>query len=85
VNTPFFISPAYCVPRMTISLCFRLISMLVELVMKLLYCRIQEHTRQYRAVQSDLKAVQIQVRLMAMLVELVMKLLYCKHRAVQKQ
>jgi hypothetical protein len=38
---------------MTISLCFRLMSMLVELVMKLLYCRQLSSTWQHKAVQSQ--------------------------------
>jgi len=33
LKTPFFISPAYCVPRMTISLCLRLMSTDVAEVM----------------------------------------------------
>jgi hypothetical protein len=33
LKTPFFISPAYSVPRMTISLCFRLMATLVDDVM----------------------------------------------------
>jgi hypothetical protein len=33
LNTPFFISPAYSVPSMTISRCFRLMLTLVDDVM----------------------------------------------------
>jgi hypothetical protein len=80
VKTPFFISPAYCVPRMTISLCFKLMSMLVELVMKLLYCTTDS---KYMAVNSDNSSTD-QVRLMSMLVELVMKLLYCRPKSSTK-
>jgi hypothetical protein len=40
------------VPRMTISLCFRLMSMLVLLVMKLLYCAVQHCQGQSSTVVS---------------------------------
>jgi hypothetical protein len=56
-------------------------SMLVELVMKLLYCRKQSSTCQYKAVQLSCS-----VRLMmSMLVELVVKLLYCIMNSSTKQ
>jgi hypothetical protein len=57
-------------------------SMLVELVMKLLYSNFEQYTavqQQYNVTGRSTN----QLRLMSMLVELVMKLLYCKQKAVQ--
>lgn len=45
VHMPFLLSPAYCVPRMTISLWARLVLMLVEELMYDSYCGAR-HTRQ---------------------------------------